>query len=149
VSFQSASNILDDLGEAASDSASAERLKTWTGHVQKYRDFEATLQKLKGRNEAFATIEGKQAVSDATGLGADLANAGEAFNRQLEATTIAEFLATKHCASLKILRRTKVRGAKPRAIAVERRAYGHSQGGSQIGYRGDDFARVSRRHSGS
>jgi len=96
VSFQSASNILDDLGEAASDSASAERLKTWTGHVQKYRDF-----------EAFATIEGKQAVSDATGLGADLANAGEAFNRQLEATTIAEFLATKHCASLKILRRTK------------------------------------------
>ena len=107
VSFQSASNILDDLGEAASDSASAERLKTWTGHVQKYRDFEATLQKVKGRNEAFATIEGKQAVSDATGLGADLANAGEAFNRQLEATTIAEFLATKHCASLKILRRTK------------------------------------------
>ena len=85
VSLQIASNILDDLGEAASDSASAERLKTWTGLIQKYRDFEATLQKVKGRNEAFATIEGKQAVSDATGLGADLANAGEALNRQLEA----------------------------------------------------------------
>ena len=52
MSFQSASNILDDLGEAASDSASAERLKTWTGHVQKYRDFEATLQKLNPFNTA-------------------------------------------------------------------------------------------------
>ena len=87
-SLQIASNMLDDLAEGAGDSVNAEKLKTWTGLIQKYRDFEAKLQNLKGRNEAFATIEGKQAVSDATLLGAGLANAGEALNRQLEADAL-------------------------------------------------------------
>ena len=84
-SLQIAGNMIDELGEGATDAATVGKLEAWKGLLQNLRDFEARTQRVKGRNEAFATVEGKQIISDATRLGADLANAGEAVNRQLEA----------------------------------------------------------------
>jgi len=81
LSLQIVANALDDLAGGTQDPALAGKLKHWSDLIEGYKKLKEDLQTLRGRNEALATVQGKQLATLAKIRGAEIASAGEQLRR--------------------------------------------------------------------
>jgi methyl-accepting chemotaxis protein len=81
LSMQIVSNTLDDLAGQTPDPALAAKIKHWSDLVEAYKKLKDDLQTLHGRNEAMATVQGKQFATNAKIRSAEIASAGEQLRR--------------------------------------------------------------------
>ena len=81
MSLQIVSNTLDDLAGQGAGGELAGKIKHWGELVEGYKTLEADLQHLHGRNEALATVQGKQLATIAKMKGAEIGSAGEQLRR--------------------------------------------------------------------
>ena len=79
--LQIAGNALDDLGSQTQDAELVAKLKHWSELISAYKELQAKLQTLHGRNEALGTVEGKQLATLASQQGAAVGTAGEQLSR--------------------------------------------------------------------
>ena len=81
LSLQIFSNALDDLTDQTRSPELAAKIKHWRELVENYKKLRDDLQALKGRNEALASVQGKQLATLAKTRGAEIASAGEQLRR--------------------------------------------------------------------
>ena len=83
LALQIFSNALDDLTDQTPNPELAAKIKHWRELVENYKKLKDDLQALKGRNEAMASVQGKQLATLAKIRGAEIASAGEQLRRGL------------------------------------------------------------------
>ena len=81
LSLQIVANTLDELAAQGADADLGAKIKHWGELVEAYKTLEADLQGLHGRNEALASVQGKQLATLAKTRGAEIANSGEQLRR--------------------------------------------------------------------
>ncbi len=81
LSMQIVANTLEELAGQTPDAALAAKIKHWSDLVEGYKKLKDDLQTLHGRNEAMATVQGKQLATLAKTRGAEIASASEQLRR--------------------------------------------------------------------